>query len=67
ELRQRLKPQRDDAEIRDLAAARKMELATIQRIGRDLRRRIATTNAIPGGLRDRLDQCLLELEGVDGL
>ena len=65
ELRQCLRPQMGDAEIGDRSASRKTELAGILRAARELRRRLVTTNAIPGGLKERLEQCLVELESLE--
>ncbi len=65
ELRQYLRPQPTESEIREGQNARKSELAGILRIARELRRRIATSEAIPGGLRERIESCLVELEALD--
>ncbi|MCD8140471.1 MAG: hypothetical protein LUE17_11960 [Planctomycetaceae bacterium] len=65
ELRQYLRPQISEEEMNDRSASRKRELVAILRSARDLRRRLATTNAVPGGLKERLEQCLVELEGLE--
>ena len=65
ELRQALKPQLSDPEMQERGAARKSELAGILRSARDLRRRLMASDAVPGGLRERLEQCLVELEALE--
>ena len=32
---------------------------------RELRRRLSQSHAVPGGLKERLEQCLIELEALD--
>ena len=65
ELRQCLRPQLSETAMREGADARKSEMAGILRAARELRRRLAATKAIPGGLRERIEQCLVELEALD--
>lgn len=66
ELRQCLRPQLSEARMEDGAASRRRELAGILRAARELRRRLSGARAVPGGLRERLEQCLVELEGLEG-
>ncbi len=65
EIRQYLRPQSTESEMEMGAANRKSELAGILRIARELRRKLATTHAVPGGLRERIERCLVELEALD--
>ena len=65
ELRQALRPQMSDSEMRDRGDKRKSELTAILRAARELRRRLVDSNVVPGGLRERLEQCLVELEGLE--
>ncbi len=65
ELRQFLRPQPSEEVMRDGESARKKEMAGILRAARELRSRIATTQAIPGGLKERIERCLIELEALD--
>lgn len=66
ELRQCLRPQLNESQMGERSNSRKAELAGILRAARDLRRRLLTATAVPGGLKERLEQCLIELEGLDG-
>ncbi len=66
ELRQCLKPKMSDDQMRDRSLSRQAELAAILRPARDLRRKLSTTRIVPGGLKERLEQCLVELEGLEG-
>lgn len=66
ELRQCLRPQLNESQMGERANSRKSELAGILRAARDLRRKLLDSNAIPGGLKERLEQCLIELEGLEG-
>ena len=63
ELRENLRP--DAGEIDQANTNRKKELTDILRTARALRRKLAHTRAIPGGLKDRLEQILVELEALD--
>lgn len=65
ELRQFLRPQMSESEMQDRSASRKSDLSGILRAARELRRRLIDSNAVPGGLRERLEQCLIELEGLE--
>ena len=65
ELRQCLRPQLSETEMHDRGESRKSDLAGILRAARELRRRLATTHAVPGGLRERLEKCLVELESLE--
>jgi hypothetical protein len=66
ELRVRLRPGLRDADAAvEANIERKRELAGILRLARELRRKISQSRAIPGGLRDRMEQCLVELEALD--
>ena len=65
EIRQRLRPAIEESEISDRATARKQELSQILRVARELRRRLSNSKAIPGGLKERIEQTLIELETLD--
>lgn len=65
ELRQALKPHLDEAAMREGADNRKQELTNILRLARELRRKIAMAKSVPGGLRERIERCLVELEALD--
>lgn len=65
ELRQFLKPRLSEEAMQESADGRRRELAGILRLARDLRRKIISTNAIPGGLKERIERCLVELEALD--
>lgn len=65
ELRQRLRPRLDAAAINVAADSRRRELAAILRSARELRRLLAAAKAVPGGLRERIERCLAELEALD--
>ena len=65
ELRQALKPRLDESAMSEGAAKRKQEMGSILRLSRELRRKVAMTKSIPGGLRDRIEECLVELEALD--
>lgn len=65
ELRQALRPQMSEPEMGERSASRKSELAGILRAARELRRRLVTSAAVPGGLKERLEQCLIELESLE--
>lgn len=64
ELRQMLKPSCGADKI-ESGNKRKAEMAAVLNAARALRRVMAQTKAIPGGLRDRLEQALVELEALD--
>jgi hypothetical protein len=55
-----------ETDMRDRSQSRKSELSGILRAARELRRRLSETRIVPGGLRERLEQCLVELEGLEG-
>ena len=64
EIRDRLRtPEQGDAS--DAGYERRKELADILRTARQLRRKLAQTTAVPGGLKERFEQLLVELEGLD--
>lgn len=65
ELRQCLRPPLDESTMTDVSDHRKRELAAILKLSRELRRRLTQTKAVPGGLRERIEQCLVELEALD--
>ena len=65
ELRESLRPARSEAEMQDRSAARKQELARIQRLGRELRVLLAHTRTVPDGVKGRIDTALMELEALD--
>lgn len=65
ELRQYLRPQMSESEMHEGAENRNRELSGILRAARELRRRLVTTHAVPDGLKERLEQCLIELEALD--
>lgn len=64
ELRESLRAA-DGDEPRGDGSGRKKELADILRTSRALRRKLAQTTAVPKGLRDRIEETLLELEALD--
>ncbi len=64
ELRQALRPVLSGDEMAERSMTRQSELAGILRSARDLRRRLVATRAVPGGLKERLEQCLIELEAL---
>ncbi len=64
ELRQILRPPVDtspDTGTRE----DKADLASVLRAARELRKRLATTRIVPEGLKERLERCLVELEGLE--
>lgn len=61
ELRQCLKPPPFDVSPDE---NRRNELSGLLRLSRELRRRVAASAAVPDGLKERVDRCLLELEGI---
>lgn len=66
ELRERLRPRLESADAAlEANQERRREMAGILRLARELRRRISQSRSIPGGLRDRIEQCLVELEALD--
>ena len=67
ELRQKLKPSLAGADEIESGKRRKAEMAAILKLARGLRRAMADSRAglVPGGLRERLEQALVELEGLD--
>ncbi|MCC8190069.1 MAG: hypothetical protein LIP77_05440 [Planctomycetes bacterium] len=67
ELRQALRPPPPDEGAMETGAEnRRRELAGILRLSRELRRRLVQSGStIPGGLRERLESCLVELEALD--
>jgi len=64
EIRNRLRPV-DESAIGDRNAARRHEIEDLLRTARALRRKLEACHGIPGGLKGRLDQLLLELEALD--
>ncbi len=65
ELRQCLRPSVMDEGESGGGRNRKSELAGILKAARELRRCLLTTNAVPGGLKERLERCLVELESLE--
>ncbi len=67
ELRQYLSPRtaQDEAALQEGSARRKQELNAILKIARELRRKVTICNSIPGGLKERIERCLVELEALD--
>lgn len=65
ELRQCLKPRLSEDMIEGHANERREEMRVLLRAARELRRRLADARSVPGGLRERLEQCLVELEGLE--
>ncbi len=61
ELRQRLKPPAATADHIDAGRA---ELARVVRAARELRKAMSATGAVPEGLRERLEQALIEVEAL---
>ncbi len=65
ELRQCLRPQMTEQQMSGRSASRKAELAAILRAARELRKRLVASEAVPGGLKERLERCLVELESLE--
>ncbi|MCL2000949.1 MAG: hypothetical protein FWG74_05905, partial [Planctomycetes bacterium] len=65
ELRQCLSPLLPGEIPSENNRGKRLELTGILRVSRELRRRLATSQAVPGGLRERLERCLIELEGLE--
>lgn len=65
ELRHALRPPLDESAMREGAESRRAEMAGILRAARELRRRLASTRAVPDGLKERIERCLVELEALD--
>ncbi len=64
ELRQALRPSLSGEEMTERSLSRQSELAGILRSARDLRRRLVAAHSVPGGLKERLERCLIELEAL---
>ncbi len=64
ELRNALRPPLPESQMAERSLSRQSELSAILRSARDLRRRLLDSRAVPGGLKDRLEQCLIELEAL---
>ncbi|MBN2713730.1 MAG: hypothetical protein JXR97_15030 [Planctomycetes bacterium] len=64
EIRERIKNEGDE-DVNDMGYQRKKELNDILRTARILRRKLAHSNVVPGGMKDRLEQLLVELEALD--
>ncbi len=65
ELRQCLRPTVSDDEERGREKGGKSELGPVLKAARELRRCLLATRAVPGGLKERLERCLVELEGLE--
>ncbi len=65
QLRERLRSGPTGEEVGAADSKRQRELADILRTARLLRHKLAHARAVPGGLRDRFEQLLLELEAID--
>lgn len=65
ELRQCLRPQLTDTEMREGAENRNRDMAGILRAARELRRRLVATHVVPEGLKERIERCLVELEALE--
>ncbi len=65
ELRDKLKPPAARADHIDGGESRRREMAEILKTARHLRRLLSAAKSVPGGLRDRLEQGLTELEALD--
>lgn len=64
EIRQRLQPvSRED--IDEANSNRRREVDCLLRLARSLRQKLASARSVPEGLKDRIDQALLELEALD--
>lgn len=64
EIRQRLQPPtREDIDTAN--SNRRQEIDGILRIARTLRQKLAAARSVPDGMKDRIDQALLELESLD--
>ncbi len=64
EIRQRLQPASRE-EIEDANVNRRREVDGILRLARTLRQKLAAAHGIPEGIKDRIDQALIELESLD--
>lgn len=65
ELRECLRPSLSEDDMQQQGVNRKREMAALLRAARELRRRLSETKSVPGGLRERLEQCLIELESLE--
>lgn len=65
ELRQYLRPQLTETQMQEGAENRNRELTVILRVARELRRHLAVSRAIPEGLKERIERCLVELEALE--
>ncbi len=64
ELRHCLRPVLEAA-VKEMADDRRRELNSILRLARELRKKVYATSAIPSGLKERIERCLVELEALD--
>lgn len=64
EIRDRLKPTSEE-DIDGANFARRREIESILRTARALRQKLAATNAVPEGVKDRIENALMELEALD--
>lgn len=64
EIRSRLRPACDE-DIEEANSTRRSDIEGILRLARNLRQKLAGARGIPDGLKDRIDQALLELEALD--
>lgn len=64
EIRQKLRPFNGD-EIDDANARRHKELEGLLRIARNLRQKLAEARSVPEGVKNRIEEALLELEAID--
>lgn len=65
ELRQCLRPRLSEEAMVERGVERRREFGALLRAGRELRRRLAECGSVPGGLRERLEGCLVELEALE--
>ncbi len=65
ELRQCLRPPLPDDSPSENGRGRNADLAGVLRASRELRRRLATSQSVPDGLKERLERCLIELEALE--
>ncbi len=64
EIRDHLRPVNDD-EIDAANFSRRREIESILRTARALRQKLAATNAVPEGVKERIENALMELEALD--
>lgn len=64
-IREHLRPDPDAETVASANQRRRKEIESILRTARQLREKLARARAVPAGLRERFEQCLVELEGLD--